>query len=311
MYRFRSLALAGLFTLLHVGAARADSPISSGQIQTEIDNIVVSGAKLGSAFAGQSYTVAQAKKIADKLISHIGSKENAIAEVFDNVQYFAAVLFNIGDSTSASHQKALKYYQRKLSDLSVAGRGGMNAAAAKNMFKVFYRMFFGSMKGISQDAAWKELAVLQKATNNPMLDVVMYKFNHYRDAFGAQETVVSDAQGATASRTDVVNEAVNNMHQAIGKLLAGGNKNSYAKEAVIKALEYGALYQGRYGHFSKLKDVLTAPAKKLSLRAKMQRVANHHHALTIRGVPGISALKHSRFKNLPMPRQIAPARGRL
>jgi len=310
MYRFKPLALAGLFTLFHVGSARADSPISSAQIQTEIDNIVVSGAKLGSAFAGQSYTVADAKKIADKLISHIGRKENAIAEVFDNVQYFTAVLFNMGEPTNAGHQDALRYYQRKLRDLSVAGRGGMNAGAAKNMFKVLYRMFFGKAQGISQSEAWKELAVLQKATRNPMLDLVMYKFNHYRDAFGATETVVSDSQGATASRLDVVDQAVNNMHQAIAKLFAGGNKNSYARRAVIEALDYGALYQGRYGHFSQLKKIVTAPASKLSLRAKMQRVANYHHGLLIRGVPNLSALNHSRFKGLPMPRRIAaPARG--
>ena len=64
-----------LALILCSAAAYADSPITSPQIRTSIDNW------LGSAFRGESYSPRQVDRIGQKLVGEIGQKQTSIGAV--------------------------------------------------------------------------------------------------------------------------------------------------------------------------------------------------------------------------------------
>jgi hypothetical protein len=228
----RPLAIC-LGLLLFSALAHADSPITSPQIRTSIDNW------LGSAFRGESYTPQQVDQIGQKLLGKIGQKKTSIGKVFDAVQTFHGAAFGINDS--AQRKQAIKKFSRGLKKLWKVGDGGANAAAAYSINDVYTTLFTGNkaqVRNVEKTRGYRRLRSLQDSTRNPSIDVFVGMVKHYKDAFG---------HGSWDGTTKTSRQAVRTWSLAASKIIANGRRAStHSRNLLKKTLKYSQYYDGAY-----------------------------------------------------------------
>jgi hypothetical protein len=250
--------------------ARADSPITSPQIRTGIDNW------LGSAYRSQTYSRQQVDQIGQKLLGQIGQKQTSMGKVFDAVQTFHGAAFGVEDP--AQRQQAIKTFSRGLEKLWKVGDGGANAAAAQSINSVYNTLFYGSAaqaKRVEKTRGYRRLRSLQRATRDPALDVFVGMVKHYKDAFGNR-----DWSGTT--RTSV--QAARNWSLAASKIVGSGRRASTHSRNLLKhAIKYGQHYGGVYRSTGqRITSILRSRAPRTTklrqlrqIRKDLRQVARH------------------------------------
>jgi len=222
-----------LALILCSAAAYADSPITSPQIRTSIDNW------LGSAFRGESYSPRQVDRIGQKLVGEIGQKQTSIGAVFDAVQTFHGAAFGIQDPVQ--RKQAIKKFSGRLKKAWKEGDGGANAAAAYSMNDVYTTLFTGSraqVQNVEKTAGYRRLRSLQSSTRSPSFDVFVGMVKHYKDAFG---------HGSWDGTTKASRQAVRTWSLAATKLIGSGNRAStHSRNLLKKTLDYSQYYDGVY-----------------------------------------------------------------